>query len=199
MTEGFISYSPLESANYKTVGFPNTNLEVKIVSLESSNMKGLPANEAGEILFRGPNMMKGYYKNSKATKGTITEDGWLRTGDIGYYNEDGLLFVTDRLKELIKVNALQVAPAELEHILRNHPDVNEAAVVGIPHPKCGEVPKAFIVRRPGSKTTEAEIQDYVAKQVSKHKHLTGGIVFIEHIPKTSSGKILRREIKKLYT
>lgn len=199
MTEGFISSAPPEISNYGTVGFPLSNVDVKIVSTESSNLKGLPANDVGEILFRGPNVMKGYYKNDKATKETFTEDGWLRTGDIGYYDENGNLFVIERLKELIKVNAMQVPPAELEIILRNHPDVMEAAVVGIKHPKCGEVPKAFVVRKPGSKTKETEIQDYVAKQVSKHKQLTGGVTFIESIPKSAAGKILRREVKRLYT
>lgn len=142
--------------------------------------------------------MRGYFNNIKATKETLTEDGWLRTGDIGYCDENGFLYVVERLKELIKVNAFQVAPAELESILRDHPDLLEAAVVGIPNVKCGEAPKAFVVRKSSSKITESEIQNYIAKQVSKHKHLTGGVQFVDSIPKSAAGKILRREIKRLY-
>lgn len=152
----------------------------------------------GEILIRGPNIMKGYFKNDEATKAIITTDGWLRSGDIGYYDENRLIFINDRLKELIKVNANQVAPAELEGILREHKDVLDAVVVGIPNDKCGEIPKAFVVRRPQSSTNEHELQEFVANRVIKYKHLTGGIQFIDSIPKTATGKILRREIRKIF-
>lgn len=172
---------------------------MKIVGLDDSNSKGLAANETGELWVRGPNVMKGYFKNEEATKGMINEDGWLRTGDIGHFNDTGLFYISDRMKELIKVNANQVAPAELEGILREHPDVLEAVVIGIKHPKCGEVPKAFVVRRSDSKTTEEDIQQFVAKQVIKYKHLTGGVQFVEQIPKTATGKILRREVRKMFS
>lgn len=198
MTEALLSSASQDIVDYATVGWPAPDAEMKIAKVDDSSCKGLPANETGEILYRGPNIMKGYLNNSKATKEAITEDGWLRTGDIGYYDKNGSFFVIDRLKELIKVNAFQVAPAELENILRDHPDILEAAVVGIPHPKCGEVPKAFVVRRADAKITELEIQDYVAKHVSKHKQITGGVTFVESVPKTASGKILRREIKRLH-
>lgn len=123
---------------------------------------------------------------------------FCRTGDIGHMDEEGFFYISDRMKELIKVNANQVAPAELEGILREHPDVLDAVVIGIPHPKAGEVPKAFVVRRHNSKTTETDIQEFVAKQVIKYKQLTGGVQFIESIPKTSTGKILRREIRTAF-
>lgn len=142
--------------------------------------------------------MRGYYKNEEATNAILTEDGWLHTGDIGHYDHMGLFYVSDRLKELIKVNSLQVPPAELEGILREHPDVLDAVVIGIPNDKCGEVPKAFVVRRLGSKSSEQNLQDFVAKRVVKYKHLTGGVEFIEKIPKTATGKILRREIRKMF-
>lgn len=142
--------------------------------------------------------MKGYFKNEEATKAMITEDNWLRTGDIGHFDETGLFYISDRLKELIKVNANQVAPAELEGILREHPDILDAVVIGVSHPKCGEVPKAFVVKRPESNITEEIIQQFVAKQVIKYKQLTGGVQFVEQIPKTATGKILRREIRKLF-
>lgn len=160
--------------------------------------KGLNTHESGELLFRGPNIMKGYFKNEEATRAMISSDGWLRTGDIGHYDENGLLYISDRLKELIKVNALQVAPAELEGILRTHPAILDAVVVGIPNATYGEVPKAFVVRRPDADVTESDVKVFVSKQVAKHKQLTGGVQFVESIPKTVTGKILRREIKKLY-
>lgn len=172
---------------------------MKISNLDDPNFKGLAVNETGELLVRGPNSMKGYFKNEEATKAMITEDNWLRTGDIGHYDENGLFYISDRLKELIKVNANQVAPAELEGIIREHPDVLDAVVIGISHPKTGEVPKAFVVRRPQSNVTEEEIQEFVATQVIKYKQLTGGVQFVEQIPKTATGKILRREIRKLFS
>lgn len=185
--------------NYSTIGWPVPNVEVKIASVDDPNFKGLKANETGELLVRGPNIMKGYYKNDEATRATITEDGWLRTGDIGHFDENGLFYVSDRIKELIKVNAFQVAPAELEAILRKHNDVLDAVVVGISHPKYGEIPKAFVIRQSESQVTEKDIQDFVAKQVVKYKRLSGGVQFVDFIPKTLTGKVLRREIRQKYS
>lgn len=198
MTEGLTACASHEIIDHNSIGWPLSNVEMKVARVGDPNFKGLPANEQGELLFRGPNIMNGYFKNTKATEETITADGYLRSGDIGFYNENGAFYVVDRLKELIKVNARQVAPAELEVILRTHSDVLEAVVVGIPHPKCGEVPKAFVVRKPNSNVNENDIKYYVAQQVSKYKELTGGVQFVDSIPKTPSGKILRREIKRLY-
>lgn len=113
-------------------------------------------------------------------------------------DENGFFYISDRMKELIKVNANQVAPAELEGILRQHPDVLDAVVIGVPNQKTGEVPKAFVVRRNEAKATECDIQQFVAKQVIKYKQLTGGVQFIDSIPKTSTGKILRREIRTIF-
>lgn len=197
-TSPIATLTPQGLENYATVGWPISNVEMKIVNLDDPNTKGLAANETGELWVRGPNVMKGYFGNEEATKGMITEDKWLRTGDIGHFDDIGLFYISDRMKELIKVNANQVAPAELEGILREHPDVLDAVVIGIKHPKCGEVPKAFVVRRSDSKTTEEDIQEFVAKQVIKYKHLTGGVQFVEQIPKTATGKILRREVRKIF-
>lgn len=197
-TSPICTITPNGLENYGTVGWPISNVSMKIVGLDGSSANGLAPNEVGELWAHGPNVLKGYYKNEEATKNTITEDKWLRTGDIGYFDENGLFYISDRLKELIKVNAYQVAPAELEGILREHPDVIEAVVIGVPHEKCGEVPKAFIVRRPHSQTTEQNIQQFVASKVIKYKQLTGGVVFVDSIPKTATGKILRREVRKLF-
>ena len=127
-------------------------------------------------------MMKGYLNQPDATSKTLTKDGWLKKGDIGYFDQDGFFYITDRLKELIKVKGLQVAPAELEALLQNHPKVADAAVMGVPHEHHGEAPCAFVVKRDPT-LTEKELVDYIASHVSEHKHLTGGVKFIEAVPK----------------
>ncbi|XP_055327156.1 uncharacterized protein LOC129580589 [Sitodiplosis mosellana] len=197
-TSPVASLSPHGIHNYATIGFPVPNVEMKISALNDPSFKGVAPNETGELLVRGPNVMKGYYKNDEATKSMITKDNWLRTGDIGHYDENGLFYISDRLKELIKVNANQVAPAELEGILREHADILDAAVIGVKDPKCGEVPRAFVVRRPESNITEKDVQQFVAKQVIKYKQLTGGVQFVDQIPKTATGKILRREVRRIF-
>lgn len=188
---------PVGLDNYGTIGWPVSNVDGKIVAIDDPNGIGLDAHQTGELWFRGPNVMLGYFQNAAATDETITKDGWLRTGDIGYYDDSGLFYISDRMKELIKVNAFQVAPAELEAIIRDHPDILDAVVVGVPHAKTGEVPRAFVVRKPDSKITAEQIQEFVAKQVIKYKQLTGGVYFVDNIPKTLTGKILRREAKKI--
>jgi acyl-CoA synthetase (AMP-forming)/AMP-acid ligase II len=133
--------------------------------------------------------MKGYLNRPAATRATITPDGWLRTGDIGYADQDGYLFVVDRLKELIKYKGMQVAPAELEALLLTHPAVADAAVIGSPDEDAGEVPKAFVVKK-GEATAEA-LMGFVAERVAPHKKVRK-LEFVDQIPKSPSGKILRR-------
>jgi 4-coumarate--CoA ligase len=129
--------------------------------------------------------MKGYWQNPKATSEVFVDgpDGrWMRTGDIAYVDKEGRFFIVDRMKELIKVKGLQVAPAELEGILLEHPDVTDAGVVGVTI-QGEEIPRAYIVRKPGSKVTEKEIAKWLAEKVSKYKRLIGGVVFVESVPK----------------
>lgn len=152
----------------------------------------------GELYVRGPQVMKGYFENPEANKSVFTPGGWLRTGDMAYYDDDRDFYITDRLKELIKVSGFQVAPAELEGIIRTYPDVSEAVVVGVPHERHGEMPKAFVVKRKGTSPTAESIMNFVAEKVASYKKL-GGVVFIDSIPKNASGKILRKEIKSKYT
>lgn len=180
-----------------SVGVPAAATQAKIVAINDTTDIGLPANETGELWIRGPQNMMGYLNNEEATKEMLV-DGWIKTGDIAYYDENGFFTITDRLKELIKVKGFQVPPAELEEILRSHPDVADAAVVGIPHPQNGEAPKAFVVKKENSNVTEEDIQDFVAGKVVKYKTLTGGVQFLDAIPKNATGKILRREIKLKY-
>ena len=143
--------------------------------------------------------MRGYLNNPKATAETITPDGWLRSGDISYYDDSEHFYIVDRLKELIKVKAFQVPPAELEDLLRSHPDVFDVAVIGIPDERSGEVPLAFVVKKPESQdVNEASIHSFVNAQVAEYKRLAGGIQFVDAIPKTPSGKILRKDLRAEY-
>jgi len=139
--------------------------------------------------------MKGYLNNEKATRETIDEEGWLHTGDIGTYDEGGFFHVFDRMKELIKVKGLQVAPSELEDLLLSHPDIEDAAVIGIPDDVAGELPRAYIVPSKNKKISKDAIMEFTNAKVAPHKRLKGGIHFIDSIPKTQTGKILRRELK----
>uniref|UniRef100_A0A1I7U7V2 4-coumarate--CoA ligase n=1 Tax=Caenorhabditis tropicalis TaxID=1561998 RepID=A0A1I7U7V2_9PELO len=176
---------------FGSVGKLSSNLLMKIV--EPGTDKEQPVNQRGEICVRGPTVMLGYLGRPEATASTII-DGWLHTGDIGYINEDGNLFIVDRLKELIKVKGLQVPPAELEDLLLSHPKIRDCAVIGIPDAKAGELPKAFVVRADNTLSVE-EVKDFVKSKVSAYKRLEGGVEFIEEIPKSAAGKILRRFLR----
>ncbi|XP_031339405.1 4-coumarate--CoA ligase 1-like [Photinus pyralis] len=171
-------------------GLSGPNTEFRI---QNADGEMLGSNESGTIYLRGLQIFKGYLNDAEATQSTLDSEGWLNTGDVGHYDEDGHLFVTSRLKELIKVKGFQVAPAEIEAILRSHPDVSDALVVGIPHQRFGEVPKAFIVTKSPSSVNLKNIEEFVASKVARHKHLLGGIVVTENIPRTALGKLLRRK------
>lgn len=186
-----------DSRNFASVGSPPPDTEVKIVRLNDDGYQGIGPNESGELLVRGPQIMLGYHKNETATKETVTSDGWLRTGDIGFYDENKAFYITDRLKELIKVKGFQVPPAELEEILRSHPAVADAAVIGIPDRCSGELPRAFVVTK-DPQVKEKEIQDFVAERVAEYKRLEGGVEFVKQIPKNVTGKILRKDLKEEY-
>lgn len=188
-----------DNTRYASTGFLTANTEGKIVPLDGKDLKGLGPNQTGELCVRGPQVMEGYLNNEEATKETFYPGRWLRTGDVAYYDEDGYFYITDRMKELIKVKGFQVPPAELEAILRDHPKILEAAVFGIPHPLNGEAPRALIVLRSGMEATEEEIYNYVAERVAVYKKLEGGIIFTSEIPKNPTGKILRKVLKEKYS
>ncbi|KAM7307384.1 4-coumarate--CoA ligase 1-like [Ixodes scapularis] len=143
--------------------------------------------------------MKGYYGHPEETREVLSTDGWFRTGDIGYYDDDGHIYIIDRLKQMIKCMGNVVTPAELEDILTSHEAVVEAAVVGIPSSKYGEAPTACVVVSESKEwhleSLERELKELVAGQTSLHKHLYGGVVFMKSLPKSDSGKILRQELK----
>jgi len=175
-----------------SVGVTVPNTEVNIVDPVTRSQLGI--NEDGEVWVRGPQVMKGYLNNEPATKSTIDGDGWLHTGDIGHIDPDGHLFIVDRLKELIKYKGFQVAPAELEALLLSHPQIADAAVIGLPDDEAGEVPVAYVVLKPGQDATVADIQGFVAERVASYKQIRK-LTFVDVIPKSASGKILRRVLR----
>ncbi|MFJ9536999.1 4-coumarate--CoA ligase family protein [Streptomyces sp. NPDC101225] len=179
-----------------TVGKLIAGTEMRIVSLDDPD-KDLPAGESGEILIRGPQVMKGYLGRPDATAQMIDPDGWLHTGDVGHTDEDGWLFVVDRVKELIKYKGFQVAPAELEALLLTHPGIADAAVIGVYNEDHNEVPHAYVVRQPNAAgLSEGEVMMYVAERVAPYKRVRQ-VTFIDGVPRAASGKILRRELRAL--
>lgn len=168
-------------------------MESKIIHIET--LKPLPPNQLGEIWIRGPNLMQRYFRNKEATEQTIDKEGWLHTGDLGYFDEEGRIYVVDRLKELIKYKGYQVAPAELEGLLVTHPQIMDAAVIPYPDEEAGEIPMAYVVRKVGTSVTGEEVQSFIAKQVAPFKRIRK-VAFIDIIPKAASGKILRRELRQ---
>ena len=181
--------SPADPMKMKhgSVGTAAPNTDVKVV--DPATGVELGPNQEGEICVRGPQIMKGYLNNPEANARTIDADNWLHTGDIGYADEDGHFFIVDRVKELIKYKGFQVAPAELEAVLLTHPAIADAAVIPSRDEEAGEVPKAFVVTR--HDTTGEEIMSFVAARVAPHKKIRE-VEFIAQIPKSLSGKILRR-------
>lgn len=168
--------------------------EMRIAPL-GDDTEDAPAGTDGEILIRGPQVMKGYLGRPEATADMIDTDGWLHTGDIGRVDADGWLFVVDRVKELIKYKGYQVAPADLEALLLTHPSVADAAVIGVYDDEGNEVPKAYVVRQPSAPDLTAdELMAYVAERVAPYKKVRR-LEFTDAIPRATSGKILRRELR----
>lgn len=183
--------------HHGSIGKPLPNTYVKVVPIDNPYGPALGPNSPGELLVKGPQVMKGYH-NRPDQNNEVFIDGWLRTGDVAYYNENNLLYLTDRLKELIKVKGFQVPPAELEEIIRTFPDVSDVGVIGIPHMISGEVPRAYVVPKKGKQIDTEKLNAFVSSKVAKYKQLKGGIAVVDSIPKNPSGKILRRQLKLQY-
>ncbi|SNS98066.1 Acyl-CoA synthetase (AMP-forming)/AMP-acid ligase II [Geodermatophilus pulveris] len=176
-----------------SVGFAVPNSECRLVDPATGEDAG--PGERGELWVRGPNVMKGYLNNPAATAETIDAQGWLHTGDVAVVDENGCYTVVDRVKELIKYKGYQVAPAELEAVLIGHPEIADAAVIGVPDRDSGEeLPKAFVVRAPGSALTAEAVMEYMAGKVAPHKKIRV-VEFIEQVPKSAAGKILRKDLR----
>ena len=188
-TSPVVTAHPSEEARIRhgSAGQLLPNTEAKVVDLATGEALG--RNRDGELCFRGPQVMRGYLNRPEETAQMLDPDGWLHSGDIGHVDDDGYVYVVDRVKELIKYKGLQVAPAELEAVLVSHPAVADAAVVRLADEQAGEVPKAFVVAT--AELSAQEVMDYVAERVAPHKKVRA-VEFIEEIPKSLSGKILRR-------
>jgi len=175
-----------------SIGVPVANIECRIVDVETG--ADAAPGESGELLVRGPNIMLGYLGRDDATHDTLDPDGFLHTGDIARVDDDGVFWIVDRLKELIKYKGYQVAPAELEALLLTHPLIADAAVVGAPDADGQEVPKAFVVKVADVDLDEAAVMAFVEEHVAPHKKVRQ-VAFIEVVPKSTSGKILRKDLK----
>jgi acyl-CoA synthetase (AMP-forming)/AMP-acid ligase II len=188
-TSPVLTTHPPEQAKIRhgSVGLllPNTQAQV----VDPAGGEALGRNQTGELCFRGPQVMGGYLHRPQETAQALDPEGWLRTGDIGYVDDDGYVFIVDRVKELIKYKGMQIAPAELEAVLVSHPTITDAAVIRTPDEEAGEVPKAFVVA--SSELSADEVMAWVAERVAPHKKIRI-VEFVDEIPKSPSGKILRR-------
>ncbi|XP_040987007.1 4-coumarate--CoA ligase-like 6 [Juglans microcarpa x Juglans regia] len=182
--------------NYSSVGLLAPNMQAKVVDWSTGSF--LPPGSGGELWLRGPAIMKGYLNNAEATMSTVDTDGWLHTGDIVCFDQEGYIHIFDRLKEIIKYKGFQIAPADLEAVLISHPEILDVAVTGTVDGEYGEIPVAFVVRKHGSRLSSAGVMDYVSEQVAPYKKVRK-VVFTNSIPKSAAGKILRRELRILLT
>ncbi|XP_022118811.2 4-coumarate--CoA ligase 1 [Pieris rapae] len=195
MTEatGALTFDTEENPREGSVGKVVPGIIQKIVDPDTGKVLG--CREPGEVCIKGPVVFEGYIGIPSGSN--FYPDGFYRTGDIGYYDEEGYFYIIDRIKELIKYNAWQVSPSELEAILLKHGDVKDAAVIGAPDSSAGELPTAFVVKKENSLITDTEIRQFVDTKVASWKKLRGGVIFVDSIPKNPSGKILRRQLKQL--
>jgi len=168
-------------------------VQLKVIDLEDPS-RNLPPGQDGEICVKTPSMMMGYLNCTGETAATIDDDGWLHTGDVGHYDEEGYVSIIDRTKDLIKVKGLQVSPSEIEDVLLAVKGVREAAVIGVPDDKLGEAPKAFVAVADDA-VTAGKLTEVVASQLAPHKHLKGGVEFVKTLPRNPTGKVLKRELK----
>ncbi|MGI6491319.1 MAG: long-chain-fatty-acid--CoA ligase [Pelotomaculum sp.] len=186
------TFNPLEATKPGSIGLPIAGVEVII----KNNGREAATGEVGEILVRGPNVMLGYY-GMPAETGEALRDGWLHTGDLAYKDEDGYIFLVDRKKDLVIVSGLNVYPREIEEALYQYPAVMEAAVIGIPDQKRGEIVRAFIVVKEGMEINKKELLNYLKMNLASYK-LPRGITELKSLPKTATGKISKLELRKMY-
>jgi len=174
-----------------TCGRAMADVEVRVAGADGGT---LPAGEPGEVLIRGYNLMRGYLDDDEATKEAIDADGWLHSGDVGVMDERGYLRITDRLKDMFIVGGFNAYPAEIEQVLARHPAVAEAAVVGVPDERMGEVGRAFVVRRPGAEVDEVALIAYTREKLANFK-VPRSVVFVESLPRNASGKVTKNALR----
>jgi long-chain acyl-CoA synthetase len=195
---GLSETSPVASFNHPdrerkpgSIGTPIEGVEMQVWDDDGNEV---PQGEVGEIVIRGHNIMKGYWNRDDANKEAITEEGWFRTGDMAKMDEDGYFFIVDRKKDLIIRGGYNVYPREIEEVLYEHPAIQEAAVVGVPHDELGEEVGAAVVLKEGESVEADELKSYVKDQVAAYKY-PRKIWFVDELPKGPTGKILKREIE----
>lgn len=176
----------------ESIGKPLPDVEIRIVDEKG---EVLPPNKIGEIQARGPRIMKGYFKDDEKTSMTFTKDGWLKTGDLGYTDEEGYVYLTGRVDDLIIRGGENISPEEVEEVINSHPKVEESAVIGVPDPEFGQQPFAFCVLKKGEKADPEEIIEYCRERLSPFKR-PRGIIFVESLPKNALGKILRKKLRE---
>jgi fatty-acyl-CoA synthase len=179
-----------------TVGTPLPGVEVRIV--DPATLQDVPGGEQGELWSRGYHIMKGYYRDPEATSRAITPEGWLRSGDLAARDSDGYFSITGRLKELIIRGGENIAPKEIEEVLRTHPAVSDAAVFGVPDARFGEEVVAAIRLKPGAIAGQEEIRDFVRARLARFK-VPRHVEFVEWFPQTASGKIQRFRLREMWT
>jgi acyl-CoA synthetase (AMP-forming)/AMP-acid ligase II len=177
-----------------SIGRPMSDIEMKIID-EAGNE--LPLGELGEIVARGPRLMSGYWKDAEKTAKTMTKDGWLHTGDMGYRDEEGYFYLAGRGDDLIIRGGENISPVEVENALYAHPAVEEAAVIGIPDPEWGEDPRAIVVLKKGMAATAEELMEFCRQRLSSFKR-PRSVVFVDELPRTSTGKVLKRVLREQY-
>ena len=178
-----------------SIGLPLPDTECKIVDLEDSS-KEMPIGESGELLIRGPQVMKGYLGKPEETKKTMTEDGFLCTGDVAKMDEDGYFYIVDRIKDMIISGGYNVYPRDIDEVLFEHPQILEACCIGIPHAKRGEAVKAFVILKEGENMTQKEVIAYCKTKLAAYK-LPTEVEFKQELPKSNVGKILRKDLRKM--
>jgi len=179
----------------RSVGVPSPGTEVKVADAATGDP--LPAGTVGELWVRGPTVMAGYWKLPEETAKTIDADGWLRTGDAGYSDADGYFYVYDRVKDMIVSGGENIYPAEIENVLMSHPDVADAAVIGVPDETWGETPKALVVRTPTAEVTESALRAFCREHLAGFK-VPSTVEWRNELPRNPSGKILKRELREPY-
>jgi len=177
-----------------SIGRPMSDIEMKIADEKG---KALPPGEVGEIVARGPRVMGGYWKDAEKTAKALTKDGWLRTGDMGYMDEEGYFYLAARADDLIIRGGENISPEEVENVLYSHPAVEEAAVIGVPDPEWGQQPRAVVVLKKGKKASPDELIEYCREKLSSFKR-PRSVVFVDELPRTSTGKVLKRVLREQY-